>query len=97
MTKPVRLIKEAEVEVWESVSFYENQVAGLGLDFESEIRNALRIIQQSPEIWPCRHHRVRRYLIERFPFAIHYTVEPDFLRVVAIAHCSRKPNFWRHR
>ena len=97
MTKPIRLIKEAEIELWESVDFYENQVAGLGLDFESEIRNALRIIQQNPEMWPLRQRNVRRYLIERFPFAIHYTIEPDILRIIAIAHCSRKPGYWKNR
>ena len=97
MVKPIKLIHEAEIELWESVEFYETQVAGLGLDFQSEIRSALKIIQQSPELWPVRKSNVRRYLVDRFPFAIHYTIEPELLRVVAIAHCSRKPEYWKNR
>ncbi|MCG8525355.1 MAG: hypothetical protein MI748_03165 [Opitutales bacterium] len=47
MAKPIKLLKESEIELWESVDFYETQVSGLGLDFEAEIRNALIIIRQN--------------------------------------------------
>lgn len=97
MAKPIKLLKEAEIELCESVHFYETQVSGLGLDFEAEIRNALRIIRQNPEMWPLRKRGVRRYLMDRFPYAIHYPVEPNLIRFVAVAHCSRKPDYWKNR
>lgn len=37
---PVLILHEAEIELWEAVMFYENRCAGLGLDFEREIKAA---------------------------------------------------------
>ena len=45
---PISILHEAEIEVWEAVQFYENRSAGLGLDFEKEIKTATELIQQSP-------------------------------------------------
>lgn len=30
---PATILHEAEVELWESVAYYEDKAAGLGLDF----------------------------------------------------------------
>ena len=97
MPRKVELISEAQVDLLGAVEYYEDQVEGLGLDFEKEIRNALRIIQQSPEMWPKRHRGVRRYRVERFPYVIHYKVMTDCIRVIAVAHTSRRPDYWKKR
>lgn len=39
---------------------------------------------------------VRRQLVPGFPFAVVYVTEPA-LTVVAIAHTSRRPDYWRMR
>ncbi|WP_221032417.1 hypothetical protein [Actomonas aquatica] len=56
--KPVKLLHEAETELWEAATYYE---------------------------------------VDRFPFAVHYRVESDCIRVVAIAHGRQKPGYWRKR
>ena len=94
---PVKLLKEAEIELWGSVDFYEEQDPGLGLDFEVEIREALHFIQLKPDLWPIRKREVRQYLLDRFPFIIHYRLEKTHIRILAIAHCSRKPGYWKER
>ena len=43
------ILHEAEVELWEAVAHYEEQSAGLGLDFEAEIERTLQAICHFPE------------------------------------------------
>lgn len=95
--KPVKLIHEAETELWEAVLYYEEQQGGLGGEFIREVRTALQMIQRAPEMWPVRARGVRRYLIARFPFLVHYRVESERILVVAIAHGHRKPGYWTDR
>ena len=26
-----------------------------------------------------------------------YTIEDDYVLIVAVAHCSREPGYWKHR
>ncbi|MEM7674010.1 MAG: type II toxin-antitoxin system RelE/ParE family toxin, partial [Verrucomicrobiota bacterium] len=97
MPRKIELISEAQVDLLGAVEYYEDQVEGLGLDFEQEIRSALRIIQQSPEMWPKRHQDVRWYRVERFPYVIHYKLMNDCIKVIAVAHTSRRPDYWKKR
>ncbi len=41
---PILILDEAQIELWEAVAFYENRCAGLGLDFEKEIKASLETI-----------------------------------------------------
>ncbi|MBM4024158.1 MAG: type II toxin-antitoxin system RelE/ParE family toxin [Planctomycetes bacterium] len=94
---PVVILHEAEVELWEAVTFYENRCAGLGLDFEREIKAAVELIQQSPDRWPIRKDGTRRCLLRRFPYLVVYVHHNDQVWVIAFAHCSRRPGYWSGR
>ena len=94
---PIAILHEAEMELWEAVSFYEKRCARLGLDFVNEIRAALEIIQQSPARWPIHLDGTRRYLVHRFPYFVVYLAYEDHIWVVAFAHCRRRPGYWSPR
>lgn len=36
---------------------------------------------------------VRRCLTHVFPYGVLYTIEADFILVVAVMHCSREPGY----
>lgn len=93
----VMILHEAEVELWEAVAYYEDKSTGLGLDFMTEIERSLSSISEHPERWPLRSDGTRRYLAHRFPFLVVYTCEHDRVWVLAIAHCKRRPAYWRSR
>lgn len=93
----VTILHEAEVEFEKSVAYYEAKATGLGLDLEAEIERAIQSICESPERWPLRIDRTRRYLAHRFPFLIIYTYENDHVWVIAFAHCRRRPGYWTDR
>jgi toxin ParE1/3/4 len=40
---------------------------------------------------------VRKLQIEQFPFSLLYVERADYIWVVAIAHGSRKPGYWKDR
>ena len=84
--KDIRILKEAEIELFEAVSYYEEQQIGLGLDFESEIRRAFFVIQSKPDLWVRRFKEFRRFFLQRFPFDVWYIEEVECIRVYAIAH-----------
>jgi plasmid stabilization system protein ParE len=39
----------------------------------------------------------RRKRIKRFPYVIIYTLDPDAIYIVAVAHNQRDPDYWLHR
>jgi hypothetical protein len=94
---PITILHEAEIELWEAVQFYEGRCAGLGLDFEKEIKAAIELIRRSPDRWPLQPDGTRRYLIHRFPYFIVYLEDKGPVWVIAFAHCRRKPAYWSGR
>ena len=95
--KQILIDSEAESELSESVAFYERRQPGLGLEFEHEAREAVRTIQVHPERNPLQTDGTRRLVLERFPFVIHYADLPAAIWILAFAHTSRKPGYWRRR
>lgn len=91
------ILREAEVELWEAVEYYESRSTGLGLDFEAEIEASVRAISQSPDRWPVRDDGTRRYLTHRFPYVVVYVLIPDRIWIIALAHCRRRPRYWSDR
>jgi hypothetical protein len=95
--KQVIIASEAENEVSESVAFYEHRQRGLGLEFERAAREAAQAIQANPQRYPRRKDGTQRLVMERFPFVIHYIDLPHTIWILAFAHMSRKPGYWRRR
>lgn len=95
--KKIIIHEEAEEELWHAVEYYEEKVSGLGLDFESEIEYGLFSILENPVKFTETKYGVRRYLLQRFPCFIYFIVYKDCIWVVAIAHTSRKPFYWKKR
>ena len=95
--KPVIIDSEAENELANSVAFYERRRLGLGLEFERAARNAVKYIQADPLRHPPQKEGTRRLIMERFPFILHYADLPSSIWILAFAHTSRKPGYWRRR
>jgi toxin ParE1/3/4 len=95
--KPLVIEEEAEAELAGSVAFYEQRESGLGLDFERASQQALKKIASAPDRWRPGNYGTRHYPMHRFPFIIHYLDMPDRTWIVAFAHTSRKPNYWKTR
>ena len=95
--KPVVIEREAERELFGAADFYERRRSGLGLEFESAAREAVRMIQADPARYAMQKNGTRRRVMSRFPFIVHYVDLPDAIWIVAFAHANRKPNYWASR
>jgi len=69
----------------------------LGWRFKSEVRTAIDRILETPERWRVLEADVRRCLVNVFPYSVIYTIERDFILIVAVAHHKREPGYWKHR
>lgn len=96
--KPIGAHTEAMEELAEAMAFYESRAVGLGIDLLEKVDAAFARIQQSPEAWPLhKRGRFRKFFVERFPYVVFYLELPESILVVAIAHASRRPDYWTRR
>ena len=97
MLRQVEYHPEAKAEMQSSGIWYDGKVDGLGLEFLLEVRDAESRILQNPELWPIYEAGTRRYVMQRFPFAVIYLVSEKRIQIVAVAHCKRRPGYWKDR
>jgi plasmid stabilization system protein ParE len=88
---------EALAEYRDAGFFYAKQQPGLDLRFIVCVETVIESILEDPPRWRPFDEDVRRCLTRVFPYGILYTIEPDFVLIVAVAHCSREPGYWKHR
>ena len=88
---------EAEDDLANAYDWYEEQRAGLGIDFLNCINDVFRCIRDTPEMHAVAHNNVRQTLVKRFPYVVCYTVDEDPVYVVAVFHGHRDPNAWKSR
>ena len=93
----IKIQSEAEEELLSASLYYEERVAGLGEEFLDGIEEAISKIRKYPLAWPVYEDDYRRYLMKRFPYGVVYRVEADIIFVIAVAHLSRKPDYWKSR
>jgi plasmid stabilization system protein ParE len=88
---------EARLEYREAAAFYERRRSGLGAAFTIEIEAPIERILEAPDRSRFVEEDVRRCFAYRFPYGVVYTVESNFILIIAVAHASRKPGYWRER
>ena len=98
MKRGIVLRRVAEQEFDESIGFYERQREGLGQEFRSVIEQYFHRIADNPEWFPKVRGEVRRaVIIRRFPFAIHFLIEPERIVIISVFHTSRNPEQLKYR
>jgi hypothetical protein len=88
---------EAETELVEAALFYDSRVEGLGRLFAAEVHRIISYLRAFPDAGAPMHSAARRALVDRFPYAVVYQHGGGGIRVLAIAHLSRRPGYWRRR
>jgi len=99
---PNLLTPEAVEEMSEAVAWYEERREGLGQEFLEELRQVMTWVIHRPASFPRLRDvphdlDIRRALLPRFPFAVVFLRAEQTIRVLAIAHQKRRPNYWLNR
>ena len=87
----------AAMEYKDAVEYYNLQISGLGDRLKNEVKTGIRRILANPYLWSTEKGDVRKYLLHRFPYKILFSIEHDYIYIIAIAHSHRKPDYWVDR
>jgi toxin ParE1/3/4 len=88
---------EALTEYAEAVQYYAEQRVEVAQAFIGAIEDAVYRIRESPTRYLVIDEDVRRCMTSRFPYGILYTIEPDYILILTVMHCSREPGYWKNR
>ena len=91
MSLPVVFRPLARMELDEAMGWYEKQKQGLGVELKEAVDQMLARIAETPGRFRPVRGEVRRALLRRFPYAIHFLPEPQAIVVLAVFHTKRDP------
>ena len=86
----------SEADVAACYYFQSNpEAAGDFMDLLAEI---VAEIQEAPQRWPFeRGTKVQRRRMTRFPYMVFYSNDLHEVYILALAHTSRRPGYWKTR
>ena len=85
-------------ELEEIRDYYESFSERLGRDFIDEFERQTLLIAAKPERWMVVRVDVRRALMKRFPFVIHFRLlDGDVIRITLVKHERRHPAYGTDR
>jgi toxin ParE1/3/4 len=95
----VRFLAPARRELMREAAWYDDRSPGLGDRMLEAAGAAIRMIREFPDAQPPDDGPYRRCLLDVFPFALIYRLDEDQETsvIIAFAHLSRKPKYWRRR
>ncbi|MGD2062478.1 MAG: type II toxin-antitoxin system RelE/ParE family toxin [Nitrospirota bacterium] len=100
--RTIRVLEAAAEEAAEAAAWYEQERPGLGSKFQAAVDAALDLLEQ--ELVPLTgipgaagERRAKRLMLRRFPYAIVVREQTSEIVVIAVAHHSRRPGYWRDR
>jgi toxin ParE1/3/4 len=98
----VRILRQANEEAEAAAAWYEQERRGLGTEFAEAIEAALDVIEDgflplSPMPGIAGNQGAKRLILRRFPYDVVVVDRAHERIVVAFAHHSRKPGYWRDR
>lgn len=98
----LRILGAAAEEAVEAAAWYEQERPGLGIAFSLALDRALDLLEE--EVVPLMSmpgesgtQGVKRLILKRFPYSVVVQEYAGEILVLAVAHQSRRPGYWRSR
>lgn len=88
---------EALTEYSEAVKYYVGLRGDIAQAFINAVEEAINKIREYPTRWQTIDGNIRRCLTRKFPYGILYTIEEDYILILAVMHCNRRPGYWKAR
>jgi len=87
----------AEKELEEIEKHYDDILTALGDRFRKAVEITISRILKYPNGWQTLSRVDRRCRLNSFPYGIVYRVERGEIRILAVMHEHRKPDYWKYR
>jgi toxin ParE1/3/4 len=88
---------EALNEYSEAVRYYTEQRVEVAQAFINMIEDTVYRIREFPNRYAPVDDDVRRCMTRKFPYGILYTIEQDYILILAVMRCSQEPRCWKNR
>ena len=95
--RSVQFIAEARAEFIAETMYYAEIQPALAEQFVAAVERALAIAFTFPSSGSPAVVGSKKIVVKKFPFNIFYLVIETGIIVIAVAHHSRKPNYWKLR
>jgi hypothetical protein len=91
-----RFSPNARVDLLAAAQYYDSRRDGLGAEFAVDVGLAIAQILEAPKRWAEIEPGVRKFSLDRFPFALIYrTPRRGMIDIVAVFDLRREPGSWR--
>jgi toxin ParE1/3/4 len=96
--KPITYHPEARAEADESAAFYHVREPQAARDFIDDLAFVQAEIECAPDRWPFEiGTQIQRIHFPHFPFTVFYQDDLHEVYILAVAHTSRRPGYWKKR
>ena len=95
--RSARFVPAARREFLAEIVYYNQEQPGLGARFTAAVEEAAARALAFPLAGAPAAGNTRRVLLQGFPFSIVYRDEGSGIVIFALAHQSRRPDYWAAR
>jgi plasmid stabilization system protein ParE len=94
----VKFHPEARQDLREGKAFYRHRSPLAAVAFAKEVDTAISRIAATPLRYPEGDYGTRVFSFPwRFPYSLVYKIVESWVVIIAIAHHSKEPGYWRDR
>ena len=93
----IRYLPGALQDFDEAIAYYQERSPRAAQNLMQAIRTGERLIRDFPELAPSLGRRLRVLPVSRFPYSLVYFLGGNEIVMVAVAHQSRRPGYWKGR
>lgn len=97
MPLPFRLHPEADAEGIEAARYIEADDPLEGARFRQTLTAAVGWACRDPLIFRCFEDDFRKVRVGKFRYALIFRLRGDEIQILAVAHLSRRPGYWKSR
>jgi toxin ParE1/3/4 len=95
--KALEIHPSALSDLKSAIGWYLERSEPAAIEFAAEMDRAVALVVESPARWPTGEHGTRKFILNRFPFAVVYREKQTSIQILAIAHGHRNPDYWKGR
>ncbi|MFK7908966.1 MAG: type II toxin-antitoxin system RelE/ParE family toxin [Akkermansiaceae bacterium] len=92
-----RLHPEADAEGIEAAQYIREDDSCQAELFKEALLNALDWARSQPLIFRCFEDDFRKVKVGKFRYSLVFRIRGDEVQILAVAHMSRKPGYWKDR
>jgi toxin ParE1/3/4 len=88
----LQILRQAREDMQSSANWYNEQQAGLGERFLSEVIKTLRLTEANPLHYEKRFSKKFRFArVHDFPFVVVFKIKDELVIINSVFHTSRNP------